>query len=191
MLETRLLIVTGLPATGKTTLARCLADRFACPLLAKDTVKEPLLDKLGQGDAAWSRSLSDASFEVMFALVRDFLAVRVSLIVEGNFRGPEHSPALRPMLISRDGATLRIGQVLCQVDEATRLARLDARKHDPARHPGHRDGAAVPSHAARGEFLDLPGERWSLDCGLRAGEGARELLPALDRFWNFSGGDHS
>ena len=49
---TRLLLVTGLPATGKTTLARLLARRFTAPLLAKDVIKEPLLDVLGAADAA-------------------------------------------------------------------------------------------------------------------------------------------
>ncbi len=69
-----LFLVTGLPATGKTTLARTLARALGVPLLSKDLIKEPLLDTLGAPDRAASRRLSDASFRVQFALADEYLA---------------------------------------------------------------------------------------------------------------------
>src|SRR5579862_8060531 len=63
-----LIIVTGLPAAGKTTLARELARLLRAPLIGKDMIKEPLLDVLGAGDGARSRQLSTASFAVQFAI---------------------------------------------------------------------------------------------------------------------------
>jgi predicted kinase len=62
------LLVTGLPATGKTTVARALAYALAVPMLAKDGIKEPLLELLGAADMAASRRLSDASFAALFSL---------------------------------------------------------------------------------------------------------------------------
>jgi predicted kinase len=61
-------VITGLPAAGKTTLARSLARELAAPLLSKDAIKEPLLDVLGVDGRAASRRLSNASFAVLFAL---------------------------------------------------------------------------------------------------------------------------
>ena len=54
-------VVTGAPASGKSTLARALADELGLPLLAKDTIKQALLDELGAVDVAESRRLGNAA----------------------------------------------------------------------------------------------------------------------------------
>jgi predicted kinase len=51
---TPIVVVCGPPASGKTTLARAIADDLRLPLLSKDAVKEVLFDALGSGDRAWS-----------------------------------------------------------------------------------------------------------------------------------------
>lgn len=48
----QVILVNGLPATGKTTLARRIATDLRLPLLAKDAIKETLFDTLGWSDRA-------------------------------------------------------------------------------------------------------------------------------------------
>jgi predicted kinase len=161
MTQQGVFLVTGLPATGKTTLARALALALAVPMLAKDGIKEPLLQILGAADRAASRRLSDASFAALFALADAQLAAVGAVVLEGNFRPGEHEPALRALLARHAS---RCTQVLCRVPEPLRQARLKARAADAARHPGHRDAVWVSTAGTGADgFLDLEGPRYLHD----------------------------
>ncbi|MCF8058644.1 MAG: ATP-binding protein [Bacteriovoracaceae bacterium] len=46
----KLIIVIGLPASGKTTLAKKLSEKFKVPLITKDQLKICLIDKLTKKD---------------------------------------------------------------------------------------------------------------------------------------------
>jgi predicted kinase len=179
MQRTRLLLITGLPGSGKTTLGRCLAQRYGVPLLSKDLIKEPLLDVLGcSGEAAHSRLLSNASFAVLFAVTREILAANRDLVLEGNFRPGEHEGALAAI------SSLRLAQVLCRTEESIRLARLAMRNQVEARHAGHRDlDPTVVSQRSADAFLALPGERFAFDAGETA---ITAQIDAIDRWWQES-----
>lgn len=128
-----LVVVTGAPASGKTTIARPLARELRMPLVEKDEIKEPLFDVLGVFDSEWSRRLSEASFAVMFRLAEDADAV----MLEGNF-APHH----RSRLLALDPRPL---EVFCRCSGEELVRRFVARS--PQRHPGHRN-------LSRDEILD-------------------------------------
>lgn len=191
------MLISGLPGTGKSTLAGMLARRYTLPLICKDTIKEPLFDIIGAADRAASRRLSDASFAAMFALARDCLRAGTDLILEGNFRPREHeraviaavtasAPSTAPATIGSQVAN--IAQILCRASEPVRIARLKARATDLSRHPGHRDDSFVQDPTpAPSDFLALPGLRLVLDGdGLSPADihdrRVLELLDALDQW---------
>jgi tRNA uridine 5-carbamoylmethylation protein Kti12 len=61
MLMSWLIIVTGRPAAGKSTLAKWLGQRLDMPVLSKDGIKEILFEELGWHDREWSKRLGRAS----------------------------------------------------------------------------------------------------------------------------------
>ena len=60
-MDRRFVIVSGLPGSGKTTLARQLADGLGLPLLDKDDILGRMFEANRIGDAAWRRRLSRES----------------------------------------------------------------------------------------------------------------------------------
>lgn len=76
-----LVLVTGPPGAGKSTLARPVAAELELPLIAKDVIKEALAVALPPADVAESQRLGAAAYEVMFALARE----APSAVLEANF----------------------------------------------------------------------------------------------------------
>jgi len=61
-------LVTGPPASGKTFVSRLLADELDLPLLAKDTIKAALIERLGARDVEASRRLGRAAVGALLAV---------------------------------------------------------------------------------------------------------------------------
>jgi predicted kinase len=148
-----LVLVTGPPASGKTTLAAPLAAALGLPLIGKDLIKEALFDALGTGDRAWSRRLGRASYEVLYAVAGALPAA----VLDANL-GPEAAPRLQAL-------DAHLIEVFCRCpgDEVER--RFAARA--PERHPGHVDhqfGPDLEAALARGvEPLRLGGPVLEVD----------------------------
>ena len=68
------ILVNGVPASGKSSVARKISAARGWPLLTLDTIKEAFFDHLGTGDRAYNRTFGQASYQAMFDLVRDFPA---------------------------------------------------------------------------------------------------------------------
>jgi predicted kinase len=82
--DTRLVVVTGPPAAGKTTIARAVADRLGWPLVAKDPIKQTLAETLEVRGRAASQRLGVATFDVLFHVLGELLRAGVSAVAEGT-----------------------------------------------------------------------------------------------------------
>jgi predicted kinase len=133
-------IVNGAPGTGKTTLARRLAQDLALPLISKDDIKERLFDHLGWQDRAWSIKLGGASFELLFYFVESQLAAGRSLVVETAFIPRFHTPRFLELIDRYDFQPV---QVLCAADVEVLFERFTGRTATGERHPGHVDHLAT------------------------------------------------
>jgi predicted kinase len=120
------IVVSGAPGTGKSTVATALGTGLRWPVLALDAIKEALADVLGLGDEDWSDRVGDAAAEVVFRSSAQFPDV----IAEGWWRGARRDRALAEFA----GAA----EVFCFCDPRLAASRMRAR-HESDRHPIHRD----------------------------------------------------
>ena len=68
----RAILVNGVPASGKSTVARAISEAMSWPLLTLDTIKEAHFAFLGTGDRDYNRMLGKASYQAIFSLIGDF-----------------------------------------------------------------------------------------------------------------------
>lgn len=80
-----LIVLAGMPATGKSTVAAALSQSFGYPILEKDYIKEGLFDTLGFENYAQKRALDHAANNVLLRMLEAMLKVGNSAIVDNNF----------------------------------------------------------------------------------------------------------
>ena len=69
------IIISGLPASGKTTIGRALATALGVDYLDKDDFLETLFDEQGVGDTDWRRKLSAISNQRFIDAAQDQQAI--------------------------------------------------------------------------------------------------------------------
>jgi predicted kinase len=176
-----LVVVSGAPGAGKSTIARELGASLRFRVLSLDPIKEALADVLGLGDEDWSNRVGDAAAEVVFRLAAEC----PDAIAEGWWRGGRRVRAVAEFA----GAI----EVFCRCDPELAGARVAARI-GAGRHPIHRDvinpaGVGAAAHiaalAATVTPLGLGGPLVEVDTGspgaaAQAVTAVRTILGVLD-----------
>ena len=156
-----LVVVTGPPASGKSSIARDLAEELEIPFLSKDELKERLYEELGSGDEL-EEAIERSSTAILYSVARSNLTVGVSVLVESNFDRESDTAPLREL-----GA--RIVQVHCGGDTNALVRHFAERSASGDRHPGHDDDPEDADELRRKiesglwDPLDLPGELIRVD----------------------------
>ena len=143
-------VVTGLPGSGKTTLAEPLAIELALPLISKDHIKEMLADHLGLGPLA--AQYGRTAVHVLLGLAARSPEVVLESFFWPGLSEPDLLELHRPLV-----------QVHCRCDPALARERFEGRTRAGQRHAVHHAMDDWERFSDEGGLLDLPGPLIAVD----------------------------
>lgn len=140
------ILICGMPASGKTTMARRLSERLGVSMFSKDEIKELLYDTIGFRSREEKVALGVGAMEAMYYAAGQVFAAGGSAILENNFEWASEN-GLRALL-DKYGCT----PVTIQLtgDYMTIYERFLLRDRSPERHRGH---------VVNTQYPELPGPR--------------------------------
>lgn len=159
LLEARvqLVVVGGLPGTGKTTLAAALGDELGWPVLRSDEIRKELagLDALEHVPAAYGTGLysdaaTEATYQAMLSRARQLLAWGESVVVDASFSKARWRGEAASLAADADVELTELHCLLPAKVAAARLARRAAAASDAS------DATAPIAAAMADEFEPWP-----------------------------------
>lgn len=127
------ILVTGIPASGKSTMARFLAEAFGLPVISKDRIKECMYDTIGFRSREEKVKLGIASMQIMYDLAEELMKSARPFILENNFE----NVSKEGLLTILEKYEYKAITVTLTGDYKIIYQRFLERNRDPGRHPGH------------------------------------------------------
>ncbi len=130
-----LIVVSGPPGSGKTTLAHALARAVPCPAICRDEIREGLVHARGERTPAVDDDVARHTNAAFFDVIQLLLVSGVTLVAEAAFQHKLWAPKLEPLR-----ETVRMRVIQCRIDSELAQDRIVRRRDDePMRRLSHPD----------------------------------------------------
>ncbi|WP_329520226.1 AAA family ATPase [Spirillospora sp. NBC_01491] len=134
MTKPTLIVVSGPPGTGKTTLAHRLAQALGCPAVVRDEIKQGMVLAAPGFDPAGDDPLNRPTLVVFFDVLTALLKAGVTVVAEAAYQDRLWRPNLEPLAGVADLRVIR-----CAVPAAVAHDRIARRVADDAHRAAHGD----------------------------------------------------
>lgn len=127
------ILVSGIPASGKTVLAEYLSASLHIPVVSKDKIKEILFDTIGFRSRTEKVALGTGAMETMYYFAGQMMRTGQPFLLENNFENVSR-PGIQSLLekYGYQAVTVRLTG-----DYNVLFNRMIERNNSPDRHKGH------------------------------------------------------
>jgi predicted kinase len=144
-----IILIAGMPTTGKTTFAKRLSEELQIPMVSKDEIKEVLFDTVGFHSREEKVALGVGSMNIMYLFTESLMRTNNLIILENNFENIS-KPKLQQLIMEYHYTPIT---VLFDGDIKTIYNRFIERNNSPTRHRGHIVNTEYPESINR---KDIP-----------------------------------
>jgi predicted kinase len=131
-----LIIISGHPGTGKTTLSKKISDKFGLPLVSMDAIKEQMWDTMGhEFDFEFSDKVGKTAFELTFHFIEASLSKGVFLVAEAHFSPIMNNERFNKL---KEKYNAKILQIHCDCETEALQKRFKERMKKDSYHRGHK-----------------------------------------------------
>lgn len=150
----KLIIVCGLPGSGKTLFARALSKETGIVCLHKDSIKDVLFESLRLSTVEESKRIGKPSIDIMLCLAKQQIENGIDAIIEAPFNFPEDYGLF---IEWENQYGVELFSVICYVETEERRRRVEAR----ARQGAHFDKFRMEDFFPEKEYNyeDIPGRK--------------------------------
>lgn len=177
------MLVSGSPASGKTTLAHAIGVGLPCPVVSRDEIKEGLVHASGGGTPHWGAAIAHETFALFYRIVGELVRAGCSVVAEAAFLRDLSQGEVTELVAEADACLVH-----CQVDRDVAVQRfLERVASDPVRRLSHPDDEIV-REMEKGTFEWERYEPMELGLPLIRVDTTNGYNPALDDVVAFSRG---
>ena len=149
-----LVLLAGLPASGKSHFARFLSSKLGYPVIAKDAIKEILFDDVGFRSRDEKVKLGVAAMDLMYDQADTLLGQGISVILDNNFENVS-LPGVQKLMEKYRPNTVT---VRFEGDPKAVYQRFVKRDADPSRHRGHGVNTCYPEAGEPEPYVPMGAE---------------------------------
>lgn len=132
----KLIIVCGLPGSGKTTFAKELSQKTGIACIHKDSIKERFFESMNFSTLEDSKCIGKPTVDVMFKLAQEQIENGVDVIIEAPFNFPDDYPLFEKWQKEYE---VDLYAIICSISKEEWKRRFKERLDNGSRHHSHHD----------------------------------------------------
>lgn len=163
-----LILICGLPATGKSTVARQLARTLKAEVLRTDIVRKEILKK-----PSYSEEEKDVIYKTVFLLANYLIKNDVNVIIDGTFYKEKLRKEAK-QIAKKQGKRFFLIETRCPEDVV--IQRLSNRAKN-LRSPSDADEEVY--HKIKGLYEDIKGDHIVIDTGWNIKDSIKDVVAKI------------